>query len=1683
MNYRFIDWDHDGDLDLVTWIWRSGFADGGGDFPRVRIAATDDTGGGGGTCGGTDAQATCDCGDGQTPDGAGGCRSQCSGGQIYNSDTGQCEYDCSDAENCQDWPQPGQQEPPPPPEGPQGCAPELPTPENGDTIRVFYQNDGAFSDVFGAITSDLTINNPPLPLPPNGQYMRVEPNGILALSTMIDIDGDGRLDMVEPDFGNLGSAQNFKVWRGTANGQFATNYVLWPKATWTQDIGSVMPDATPTHVTTNTAAEWCDIDGDGLLDLVTRAQFGSLTSYVLAVSYNLQGSFSAPRSLGFSAMVDTSKVELDIPWTLAIELRPGWRGDSRGLVDVDEDGLDEAFMLSVPSGGISYDSLARYLYRLNGDTKTNFTSRSSIWEPLKRLIRAVNRWSWYRVNDFIDLTGDGRPDLVSFSANGSATVRTDAIGAQPIRLLSTVDNGRGAVTSFTYARSTDPDVVETTTGQHNEARWVVRTISTNPGGNQPTTTKRYSYAGPVFGVESPFDPAPTHFLGFHQVTVDRWGPQGPASNRTVTTFIDDGRGHVATEWNYLATGAGLAPVRYETSSWAYRVLVGGKAGFWFRATHVTRTCDAGATEAACKLEAENQLTERETWTPWTNGGAQAITYELTRTTREQPGVQRTTAHSFLHRISSTEYRVLETQVDDLDGTTLVQRTQTGYNAAGQPAETYAWLTPFTFARTTRTFDALGNVLTVRKPNQAASTTPKVTTFTYDDQKLFVAKTVNELGHTVFDFHDVGTGALVRREGPSYGVPPCVTQLCSTLPVYKPEEWSVDGFGRTIQHRVALDSTMTVYRLVPTNWITYIDGIATTRKTEALRDYSGSAKVTSIDTFDGIGRVIQHSELRDGGLPNANTTYAYDSAGQLAQVTAPSPVSDGGTVTYRYQRDGLGRVTALLRPDGTSQVTTYNGLTTQSRDVSPADGFGPLTQTDKDPLGRLIAVHEPDSSGDHVTRYTYDVVDRMIGITDADGNGTAISYDLAGHRQRIARGNRSWSYNYDADGNITSEIVPFDASTDISTVYSSTTYDELDRQRTHTPASRSLSSTRMAQLGVGPVTTSYDGSTKAVGMVTDIAMPLGTIHYDYDARGLVKRETRTISFTSATHGVALTSTQKVDRTYNALALPIQATWDDGTAWQTSYDARGQVSGVAWLDPATGTYRPVAAYTRLAAGNPVSRTNDFGQRRDWQYDVLGRVTYDRVWRPADNTSWLERTYTFDGVSHLIGTAGTIGAANADADYAYDERGRLAVANGPDAYHAQLAYSPAGNILSANISGADTPARNVVYHYSSFDPQAVDQLVDATNGTAVAQINYDLPGSAVSRTIGGTTWSITPDGDDQIREVAGPSGTERYYFGPRGERVASIGPEGVKLWFGESETHFTTSGVPSVRWHHIAAGEQLARIENKTSIELQYEDALHNLSLALTSAGAVAAAFTYGGFGEVVSAAGAESHRRQFNGKEADATSGLRHYGYRSYDPVLLRWTAADPLYRFAPDGAWDEPQRANLYAFSLNNPLRYYDPDGRDVDDEAHDKKKSDDEQPSKDTEARQPRGATNKKATADEKRKGSAPVTRQEDSGPRFKLVLALMHAVAPDEAYSVPENILRATAFDFPPSGLVVAAGAADVINDLAKTKFTGDLPTDVKTVSKKLVTAPMDCAREVVNELTSMMSDTPIMQQIPEPD
>jgi len=65
--------------------------------------------------------------------------------------------------------------------------------------------------------------------------------------------------------------------------------------------------------------------------------------------------------------------------------------------------------------------------------------------------------------------------------------------------------------------------------------------------------------------------------------------------------------------------------------------------------------------------------------------------------------------------------------------------------------------------------------------------------------------------------------------------------------------------------------------------------------------------------------------------------------------------------------------------------------------------------------------------------------------------------------------------------------------------------------------------------------------------------------------------------------------------------------------------------------------------------------------------------------------------------------------------------------------------------------------------------------------------------------------------------------------------------------------------------------------------------------------------------------------YTDQEKDGESGLLYYGARYYDPVIGRFTQMDPVVMNATS-VLANPQFLNSYAYSLNNPIRYIDPNG-------------------------------------------------------------------------------------------------------------------------------------------------------------
>ncbi|HXE13522.1 MAG TPA: RHS repeat-associated core domain-containing protein, partial [Bryobacteraceae bacterium] len=205
------------------------------------------------------------------------------------------------------------------------------------------------------------------------------------------------------------------------------------------------------------------------------------------------------------------------------------------------------------------------------------------------------------------------------------------------------------------------------------------------------------------------------------------------------------------------------------------------------------------------------------------------------------------------------------------------------------------------------------------------------------------------------------------------------------------------------------------------------------------------------------------------------------------------------------------------------------------------------------------------------------------------------------------------------------------------------------------------------------------------------------------------------------------------------------------------------------------------------------------------------------------------------------------------------------------------------------------------------------------------YDAAGNQL--TIGGTT--LTYDAENRVVSASNlpayGGGSETYVYDGDGRRVQKIVIGGntttyVHDIFGKLIAEYSTNPpAPTPPCHTCYIST----------------DHLGSTRLVTGDNASIVARHDYVPFGEEIPGgyAGRTSEwgatdnvNQKFTGKERDVESGLDYFGARYYGAALARFASPDPLMASAHAS---NPQSWNRYAYALNNPLRFVDPDGMDV----------------------------------------------------------------------------------------------------------------------------------------------------------
>jgi RHS repeat-associated protein len=236
------------------------------------------------------------------------------------------------------------------------------------------------------------------------------------------------------------------------------------------------------------------------------------------------------------------------------------------------------------------------------------------------------------------------------------------------------------------------------------------------------------------------------------------------------------------------------------------------------------------------------------------------------------------------------------------------------------------------------------------------------------------------------------------------------------------------------------------------------------------------------------------------------------------------------------------------------------------------------------------------------------------------------------------------------------------------------------------------------------------------------------------------------------------------------------------------------------------------------------------------------------------------------------------------------RLTSVNG-----APMSYDPAGNQINDGSGQRTYDAEN--------------RMLTAMNGGVSSSYAYDADGKRVRRIIGGLeTWQIYGIGGELLAEYAAgasPSAVRKEY-GYRGGQL-------LVLWDG-SET-----GDRQLQWlvqDHLGSTRMVVDRSGSLGGTRRHDFAPFGEEL---SAGVGIRSASNGYIGDSV--------RQKFGSKERDDETGLNFFGARYFSSVQGRFTSADPI--FFQKKMITDPQRFNLYSYVRNNPLKYIDPRGEEI----------------------------------------------------------------------------------------------------------------------------------------------------------
>jgi RHS repeat-associated protein len=794
-----------------------------------------------------------------------------------------------------------------------------------------------------------------------------------------------------------------------------------------------------------------------------------------------------------------------------------------------------------------------------------------------------------------------------------------------------------------------------------------------------------------------------------------------------------------------------------------------------------------------------------------------------------------------------------------------------------------------------------------------------TSFGYGDGGLLATLTNPRGGVNRFEYDD--DGRLIKDTEPS-GAFQSLTRKAEGTGAFSVT--LATALARKRAHQIR---DVDVSKLVPTDVdriVTDRHGISRTFQRSGANATSTSPAATSTSTIGGDPRFGMGSPLVSSAKTTMSGGPSFEQS-SAATVTLSDP-DDPLSLTkleLTTTRNGLDWVESYAADTRTTTARTPAGRSTTSvlnkngqLGSLTAPGLTPLTFT-YDSHGRLSSAAQgvrsatlTYGSDGHVASakdqlgqtwsYSYDAVGQLLSSTRPDQASTTFSYDASGELTSITPpGKPAHLFSYDPDGRLATYTAP-----DAGQGAAVTTYD-YDKDGALAKVTRPDGS--VVQIAYDDAGRPETVSTPAGDIVSTYDAPTGLVASSKGPYGVDLAYTYTGSLlTETTWSGAVTGS--FDRTYDAFFRVATETVNGQVVTKAtlSYDSDGLVTGVA---------TPAGALTLVYdAGTPRLLTTALGGVTDARtYDGFGDLaTYTAK---AGSTTIFDVTYTRDALGRILVEDEAVQGAQKRTEYGYDDAGRLLSVAENGATVRTYAYDDNGNRSAFDdlqhnrkpTGKYDAQDRLLTYDTFSYvyaEDGNLRSKTDTSNNQ-VTKYTYDALGNLITVELPtGKTVEYVIDGNQHRVGKKIDGALQRQWLWSADLRIAAE-LDGA----GAIVSRFVYGNRVNVPEYVIKGGEAYRIIT----------DHVGSVRLVVRARdGTVVQRIDRDEFGNVTNDTNPGFQPFGFAGGLFDVDTGLVRFGARDYEAATARWVLKDRVLFAGQD--------SNLYAYVESDPVNFVDPFG-------------------------------------------------------------------------------------------------------------------------------------------------------------